>query len=485
MTGLKKDVINLTEYVHAYIEGMEPEKLVMETPQAVKLAEEIDILLKNNGRMSSSSMNLMETASSLSAFDVGLAHISNTLKNFSSEMADLSESNLAVVEETNATMNQVNDNIEQTTMTLSELADESHYLEEKNNESNHLLSEVDVIKENLYEDTNELKEKMSQLVDLVKGIEGIVESVGSIAGQTNLLALNASIEAARAGEHGKGFAVVAEEVRQLADSTKHELASMKEFVEKIYEASEHGKDSMERAVTSVGQMSGKIDQVGKTVGENIGMLNKVISSVNEINGSMQAIRTATVEVNAAMEQCSSDAEHLTSLTYIIKQSADDSVEYAGGIADIDDKISDVTTEMYKGLDDGIVMISNEEFINIIEKAKTAHIKWMETVEQMVNEMKVRPVQLNSHKCAFGHYYYAVPIKNPVIASEWSKIDKLHADFHGKGKFVITAIQNGNKEKAKEYMEEIKTASVELIGILNNVSNAVSQLTNEGKSIFTM
>lgn len=200
----------------------------------------------------------------------------------------------------------------------------------------------------MYQDTNVLKEKMSQLVELVKGIEDIVESVGGIVGQTNLLALNASIEAARAGEHGRGFAVVAEEVRQLADSTKYELTNMKEFVGKILEASEQGKDSMERAVESVDQMSGKIDQVGKTVGENIGMLNKVISSVNEINDSMQAIRSATDEINAAMEQCSNDAEHLTDLTHIIKRSADDSVTYASKIADIDDKISDVTTELYKG-----------------------------------------------------------------------------------------------------------------------------------------
>ncbi len=484
MAGIKKDVQNLTEYLQNYIAGKKPERPAMGTAAVNKLADEIDILLGSSGRMTVSSMNLMETASALSTFDVGLAHISNGLKNFSVEMADLSESNLAVVEETNATMNQVNNNIQQTTQTLSKLADESHYLEEKNNESSDLIDDVSVLKENLYQDTNELKEKMSQLVELVKGIEDIVESVGNIAGQTNLLALNASIEAARAGEHGKGFAVVAEEVRQLADSTKYELTNMKEFVGKIYEASAHGKESMKRAVESVDQMSGKIDQVGKTVGENIEMLNGVIRSVNDINDNMQLIHTATVEVNAAMEQCSSDAEHLTDLTHIIKQSADDSVIYASGIAEIDDRISDVTTELYKGVDDGIVMISNEEFNDIIEKAKMAHVKWIEVAEQMVNDMKVRPLQLNSHKCAFGHYYYAIPIKNPIIAAKWSKIEKIHADFHGKGQFVISSILSGNEKKAREHMEEIKASSVELKKILDDVSNAVIQLTKEGKSIFS-
>lgn len=485
MLGTKKDIHNLTEYLQDYIAGKNPKKPIMGTAEANKLASQIAILIQNSGRMSASSMDLMETASSLSTFDVGLAHISNGLKDFSVKMSDLSESNLAVVEETNATMNQVKSNIEHTTQTLSELADESHYLEDKNNESNMLLKEVSVLKENLSLDTKELKEKMSQLVELVKGIEKIVESVGGIAEQTNLLALNASIEAARAGENGKGFAVVAEEVRQLADSTQYELTSMKEFVGKIYEASEQGKESMNRAVESVDQMSGKIEQVTKTVGENIEMLNKVISSVDSINESMQSIHSATIDVNMAMEQCSSDAEYLTDLTHVIKCSADESVTYASGIADIDDRLSDVTVELYKGVDDGIVMISNDEFSNIIEKAKAAHKKWMETAEGMVDDMKIKPLQLNSHKCAFGHYYYSVPIKNANIAAEWGKIDKLHADFHGKGQDVISAIQSGNKEKARKHMEEIKNASVELMGILDDVSKVTDQLTKEGKSILTL
>lgn len=483
MVGIKKDIQNLTRYLHSCRMGEDIERPVMGTKELDKLVEEIDILLRNSGRTKVSSMNLMKTASTLSSFDVGISHISNRLKHFAVEMTELSESNLAVVEETNATMNEVNNNIEQTTQTLGNLAQGSYYLEKQNNESNKLLNDVDVLKENLYHDTNELKDKMSQLVELVKGIEIIVESVGNIASQTNLLALNASIEAARAGEHGKGFAVVAEEVRQLADSTKYELTNMKDFVGKIYEASEHGKDSMKRAIESVDQMSGKIEQVGKTVGENIEMLNRVISSVDEINASMQAIRYATSEVNTAMEQCSNDAEHLTNLTHIIGQSADDSVAFASKMGEIDEKLSDVTTELYKGVDDGIVMISNEEFDDIIKKAKTAHTNWIKTADQMVKDMKIRPLQLNCRKCAFGHYYYAVPVKNPIIANEWSKIDKLHANFHEKGKSVISAIGNGNEKNAKEYMDEIKADSDQLMKILNYTSEAVDKLTSEGKSIF--
>ena len=47
--------------------------------------------------------------------------MSTGLMNVSGSLSDLSESNLAVVEETTATISQVNDNIDATTDTLQEL----------------------------------------------------------------------------------------------------------------------------------------------------------------------------------------------------------------------------------------------------------------------------------------------------------------------------------------------------------------------------
>lgn len=69
----------------------------------------------------------------------------------------------------------------------------------------------------LIEESDARRDQLQAMVDEVREIVGMVES---IARQTNLLALNATIEAARAGPAGLGFAVVAQEVKRLAQNTR-------------------------------------------------------------------------------------------------------------------------------------------------------------------------------------------------------------------------------------------------------------------------
>lgn len=448
-----------------------------------KVIKQFQQLIGNEKKMSVAANEILDVASSISSFDVEMSHISSQLMDFSSNMAEVSESNLAIVEETNATMNEVTSTIDSTADTLTSLKQNSEKFAQKNNESVSLLHEVSSLKENVIDDTNQMNEKIELLVQLTEEVGKIVESVQEIANQTNLLALNAAIEAARAGEQGKGFSVVADEVRHLADDTKSNLDGMRNFVEKIYAAANEGKESLGRTLESTNVMSNKIDLVSAAIDENIGMIHGLVSNVTEINGVMQGIKHSANEINKAMETSSDDAQRLSVMTQGIHQDAMQSVDYAKNISAIDDSLSTIVSELFEGLNDGRHAVTNKELVDVLKKAENSHIIWLKKVRDMVDRMELAPLQTNSQKCAFGHFYHAIHITNPELKSGWDEIDGMHHSFHLLGDDILLAVKNQKQEEAEKAYKKAEDLSKNMLGKLGSIENQIMEMDKQGLRVF--
>lgn len=474
------DIINYVEKKYSGIESIKPD---VDYPIHKNLLKNYEKLFVNESIMANSAHSLLNLNASLSSFDVEMASISYELIDFAQELSLLSESNLAVVEEITASMTQVSSTILQTTNTLNNLSSSSKNLLDQNHQTLEEINNINTLKDIVIKEANLMSGQIDKLVNMANKVNEIVIDVSNIADQTNLLALNASIEAARAGEAGKGFSVVAQEIRKLADNTKSSLEGMKSFVTNIQQASKEGSESMNNTISTTKDMGQKIDLVTNTTNNNLVLLENTIDSIYNINKEMKGVNDSTKEINNAMEVSSQDAQKLSEMTGKIHQDSLKSSESAKKISKIDVDLSNILKDMMSALDGSVHNISNNMFLEYINKAKTAHTNWLNTLKTSVDTMSIYPLQTDSSKCAFGHFYHSIPRVPDIIKQVWSEIDDYHNKLHNLGEETLNAIKHNDYDKAIKFYNETNNLSKEIFNRLNIVSDKIILKNKEGIELF--
>lgn len=144
-----------------------------------------------------------------------------------------------------------------------------------------------------------------ELGDQIKEIQKIVDVIRSISSRTNLLALNATIEAERAAENGEGFVVVAEEIKNLAVQSTSSTVKIEKIARNIM-------DKKDRAIE-------QIDKNGKEVRSGIIVLNEASQAFNKILYS-------TGDIGSQLNEVSSSSEQLSNSTHNIVENIDKTSE---------------------------------------------------------------------------------------------------------------------------------------------------------------
>ncbi len=209
----------------------------------------------------------------------------------------------ASLEETSATMDEMNTAVQNNTQNASEAAHLSEDVQSKAHEG------VQVMQKTI--------EAMNAIQDSSQKISEIVTLIDGIAFQTNLLALNAAVEAARAGDHGRGFAVVAGEVRALAQKAAEAAKDIKSLIEESVNRIGEGTDlasqsgemlnTINESVASVTEMIGQIASASSEQATGVGQVHLAISQIDQMTQQNAAL---VEETSAASESMSEQAEAL-------------------------------------------------------------------------------------------------------------------------------------------------------------------------------
>ena len=351
-----------------------------------------------------------------------------------------------------------NNQQEELTNTIVKVSGATDEVYQKMEAGQNELTSIKELSEQTIAISREMQKDMDELVDLVQRISSVISGIGSISMQTNLLALNASVEAARAGEAGKGFSVVANEIRELSQETQNLTSNMESFVKNIKTASQKSVNSSSQTIESLLTMTEKIKNVWELNSES----QQYVSKVNE---SMSSIAAVSEEISSSMTEMQNQ---LMESSDFMRKVGEDLFDAAKPVIGIEKTLDDSIKQMGTMTQDAFFHLENEEFAQYMKNAISSHSTWLTNLRKMVDSQTVIPLQLDSAKCGFGHFYYAMTPSIPGVLPIWNGLGPKHQKFHKFGASVIDAIHSGKYSDAEQIYWQAETYSRELIADMKRI-----------------
>jgi aerotaxis receptor len=258
-----------------------------------------------------------------------LQTVTECIEQTSVDLSNIADQTSAITMQTKAGVHQQNREIEQVatamnemTATVNEVAMNAARTAESCQEANELsedgkatLSRVTIAIHKLAENIENAANVILKLKDSSERIGSVTEVIGGIAEQTNLLALNAAIEAARAGETGRGFAVVADEVRALANRTQSSTEEIRSIIASLQGDAESASNAMKESHDKVGTSVSQATQANEA-------LDAIVVAIQRITDMSAQIATASEEQSAVADEINSNISNIHEVSMQTSEGAD-------------------------------------------------------------------------------------------------------------------------------------------------------------------
>ena len=394
----------------------------------------------------------------ISSLDLTMQHETQKIVDISHNVARAAETIFGSSAGDSSMVGNADNQHEELTNTIVQVAAETEEVYTKIDACQSELTSIKDLSSQTIDNSHRLQEDMDNLLKVIDSMNEVISGIDTISMQTNLLALNASIEAARAGEAGRGFAVVAAEIRKLAEETQKLTGNMSGFVEEMKNASQQSVESATGTIATLGTMTEKIGNVWKINSENQ-------IHVSKVNESISSIAAVSEELSSSMNEMENQLRDSTEFMMNVSQELKKATEPVVGI---EKTLDDTVKQMGSMSEDAFFHLENAEFSKHVRNAVTAHQTWLKNLKKMVDERAITPLQLDSTKCGFGHFYYSMTPQIPAIRQIWDALGGKHQRFHKFGGEVISALKQEDYAKAEQIYYSAEVYSRELIADLEKI-----------------
>ena len=433
-----------------------------------KLGDIYKRLLRNRKQFETVMNKDIQAIMQISSLDLTLSYVTDEMYKISESVAEGTEIIRNSAEECSDVAQQVNGQHEELTHTIIRAAEDTDEVYKKIEAGQSELSLIRDLSTKTIDESKEMQKDMDVLLNVISHMNEVIAGINSISSQTNLLALNASIEAARAGDAGRGFAVVAEEIRHLAEETQILTANMGSFVERIKEASQKSAKSVTTTIESLDTVTQKIGHVWVINNENQQNVSRINDSISSLASVSEEISSSMVEMEAQTVSIKEQCQHLEENTQSLRATSEKLKTATKPVIAIEGVLSEATKQLGDMTDDAFFRLEYAEFANYMDTAIEAHKAWLQNLANMVKNRSAFPIQLNSKKCGFGHFYYSMTPKTPEINQIWQTVADKHQKLHGYGSHVLKALEAENYEEAQRHCEEANEYSKILIADLEEM-----------------